>query len=193
MKLILPFTLFYSIAIFTSGQGISKSDWYSESNTNGIVIQNSFPRGGPYAGPTIRNFNHTHLVFFTRVVNETKSTLELRMDFSADSIPIPNSPDTFVKLFLPPDTMTHAKRSVFDYGVVPFRDFEKPTTFQKTMLPGEECLFLVEAIFYQTSPSKANRDRGGNRAELVLRGQNLFYKMPPQVDLLPCGQIVFKN
>jgi hypothetical protein len=182
---------FSTICTIAVGQKIPKTDWYSESTSNGITIQNSFPRGGPYTGPE-RNFNYSHLVFFTRVINETNAPVELLLNFSADSIAIPSSPDTFVKLFLPPDTMTISKRHVFDYGVKPFKDFDKPTTFQRTINPGEDCLFNVVAIFYQTKPTEENRNRGGNRAELVLIGEKLFYKMPPQIGSLYCGKIVKK-
>jgi hypothetical protein len=65
--------------------------------------------------------------------------------------------------------------------------------FQRTIKPKEECLFYVVAIFYQTIATAANQDRGGNRAELVLKGQDLFYRMPPQIDSLPCGQIISKR
>lgn len=193
MRFIISAVFFLSSCAFLMGQGISKTEWYSETNTNGIVIQNSFPRGGPYTGPTTKNFNYSHLVFFTRVVNETRNPLELTINFSADSIPIPHSPGTFVKLFLPSDTMTIDKRSVFDYGVKALKSFDKPTRFQRTINPGEDCLFNVVAIFYQTWATVENQQRGGNRAELVLKGQDLFYKMPPQIESLPCGQIIIKK
>ncbi len=192
MRFIFSVTVFYSFCTFAIGQGISKTKWYSETNTNGIVIQNSFPKGGPYTGPTIKNFNYSHLVFFTRVVNETESPLELTINFSADSIPIPNSHDTFVKLFLPSDTMTLDKQFLFDYGATDLESLDKPTRFQKTIGPNDECLFYVVAIFYQTRAGAWSQQRGGNRAEMVLKGQDLFYRMPPQIDLLPCGQIISK-
>jgi hypothetical protein len=193
MRSIFSVTVFYSFCTLATAQGFSKTSWYSETNTNGIVIQNSFPRGGPYTGPTKKNFNYSHLVFFTRVVNETETPFTLTINFSADSIPIPHSPDTFVKLFLPSDTMTLDKRSLYDYGVTALESFDKPTRFQKTIGPNEECLFYVEALFYQTKATAQNHQRGGNRAELVLKGQDLFYRMPPQIDLLPCGQIISKR
>jgi hypothetical protein len=190
MRFIFFVTVFYSFCTLATGQGISRTTWYSETNTNGIVIQNSFPKGGPYRGPIKKNSNYSHLVFFTRIVNETKTPLQLTLNFSADSIPIPHSPDTFVKLFLPADTMTHDKQSLYSYGVTYLESFDKPTRFQKTILPGEECLFYVVAIFYQIKATEENHQRGGNRAELVLKGQDLFYSMPPQIDSLPCGQII---
>lgn len=189
MRFILSVTIFYWLCAPASAQGISK-DWYSETNTHGIVIQNSFPRGGPYTGPVKKHFNYSHLVFFTRVVNETKAPFELTINFSADSIPIPHSPDTFVKLFLPSDTMTREKQSLFSYGVAHLKSFDKPTKFQRILQRNEECLFYVVAIFYQTVATAENRDRGGNRGELVMKGKELFYRLPPTIDSLPCGQII---
>lgn len=169
-----------------------KPDWYSASNTSGIVIQNSYPRGGPYTGPGRKYHNYSRLVFFSRVVNETSAPVELNITFSADSIPIPGSPDTFMKLFLPSDTMTYDKRFVFDYGVKHLETLDKPTAFKRTLKPKEEFLMYVVAIFYQTTATAQNQDRGGNRAELVMQGEKLFYRIPPQLKSLPCGEIIFK-
>jgi hypothetical protein len=193
MRFIFFVTVVCSFCTLATGQGISKTNWYSETNTNGIIIQNSFPKGGPYKGPIKKNSNYSHLAFFTRVVNETETPLELTINFSADSIPIPHSPDTFVKLFLPSDTMTHDKQSLYGYGVRELESFDKKTMFQRSLKPKEECLFNVIAIFYQTIATPENRNRGGNRAEFVLKGQDLFYRMPPQIDSIPCGQIIFKR
>ena len=167
--------------------------WYSETASNGVIIQNSFPKGGPYTGPTKKYFNYSYLVFFTRVINETGNPLDLTVNFSADSIEIPNSPDTFVKLFLPPDTMTLDKQNLFSYGVTELESFDKSTRFQRTINPKGDCLFYVVAIFYQTRADARDQQRGGNRAELVLKGQDLFYRLPPQIDSLLCGHIVFNK
>lgn len=195
MRLIISILLFLSLHHFVSGQKPDKTTtkWFSETNSDGIIIQNSFPKGGPYPGPTSKNFNYTYLVFFTRVANETTSPLELTINFSADSIKIPRSPDTFVKLFLPPDTMTLDKQSAFSYGITALESFDKPTRFQRTIKPNEDCLFNVVAIFYQTRRNKQDQERGGNRAELILKGHDLFYRMPPQIESLPCGHIISKK
>jgi len=192
MRIILLLILFLSFCTVTIGQGFSNTEWYSESNTNGIILQNSFPRGGPYTGPTEKNFNYTHLVFFTRVVNETSRPITLKVNFTADSIPIPGVPDTYVKLFLPPDIMTAEKQSTFDYGVGDLASFEVPTQFQRTIGPNEECLFNVVALYYQTVATAENRQRGGNRAEFVLNGQDLYFRLPSTIDSLYCGQIISK-
>jgi len=117
MRSIICIAFFLSFYTFVTAQSFATTKWYSETVSNGIRLQNSFPKGGPYPGSTQKNFSYSYLVFFTRVVNETAAPQELTINFSADSIAIPDSPDTFVKLFIPPDTMTVTKQYVFSYGV----------------------------------------------------------------------------
>ncbi|MEM1339106.1 MAG: hypothetical protein AAGF96_15205 [Bacteroidota bacterium] len=177
---------------FATGQN-TDTKWYSENKKNGIVIQNSFPKGGPYTGPTNAHFNYSYLVFFTRIVNETEHLIELKIRFSADSIAIPNSPNTFVKVFLPPDTMTLDKQHVFSYGITRLASFDKPTSFNSIIPPGEDALFYTAAIFYQTTDNFLSEERGGNRAEFIFDGKDLVFNMRPQIDSLPCGHIIFKK
>lgn len=192
MRFTILLVFFLLICSFAKGQTID-TKWYSETVSNGVVIQNSFPKGGPYTGPIKKHYNYSYLVFFTRIFNETENPFELNVNFSADSIAIPNSPNTFIKLFLPPDTMTLDKQNLFSYGVTELESFDKSTRFQRIINPKEDCLFYVIAIFYQTTADAQNQQRGGNRAELVLKGQELFYRMSPQIDFLSCGHINFNN
>ena len=87
--------------------------------------------------------------------------------------------------------MTLDKQPLFSYGITELESFDHPTRFQRKLHPKEDCLFYVVGIFYQTKPDSWSQDRGGNRAELVLRGHDLYYSMPPQIESMPCGQIVF--
>ena len=193
MRVIISVVFFLPLSTSVMGQEVSQTKWYSETTTNGIIIQSSLPKGGPYPGPTTKNFSYSYLVFFTRVINKTASPLELRINFSADSIAIPDSPDTYLKLFLPADTMTLDKQSLFSYGIKQLESLDNPTKFQRTISPNDECLFYVVAIFFQTKANIQHQSRGGNRAELVLKGQDLFYRMLPQIDFLPCGHIISKK
>ena len=84
--------------------------------------------------------------------------------------------------------MTDDKESLYDFGATGLKSFldtglNKPTTFQRTINPKEECLFYVLAI-----------PGAGCRASFVLKGLDLFYRINIIPDLLmPCGQIVFKK
>ena len=167
--------------------------WYSETEKDGVIIQNSYNKGGLYTGPVKKYFNVSKLIYFTRIINKNKNPLELTVNFTADSIAIPNSPDTFVKLFLPSDTMTYEKRNLSNYGVSELKSFDQSSRFQTKINPNEDCLFNVVAIFYQTKADVLNQERGGNRAELVLKGQDLYFRMLPQIESLHCGNITFNN
>ncbi|WP_424961157.1 hypothetical protein [Ekhidna sp.] len=183
------FTLFISTLIYAQTIG---TRWFSQRTTNGITIQNSYPKGGRYNGNVENKFNCSYLVFFTRVINGTDSTLELNINFSSDSIAIPNSPGTFMQLLLPSEIMTLEKQSLFSYGITELASLDKPTSLKRSIKPQEDCLFYVVAFFYQTENGEWSQERGGNRAELVLEGQNLLYRMHPQVPSLSCGHLVFE-
>jgi len=60
---------------------------------------------------------------------------------------------------------------------------------KKIPTPRSTHLFYVVAIFYQKKPEIWRKERGGNRAELIIKGENLYYNMPPQIDSLACGHI----
>jgi hypothetical protein len=99
------------------GQSIPKTKWYSETASKGVIIQNSFPKGGPYTGSPGKNSNYSFLIFFTRIKNETATPLELTMNFPADSFATGEGGNVYLKLFLPPDTMTFYKEPLYNYGV----------------------------------------------------------------------------
>ncbi len=192
MRIAISFVLVLWIFPFVQGQQID-TNWYSEIASNGISIQNSFPKGGPYTGATGEYQNASYLVFFTRVLNESNHPFDLTLRFTGDPIAIPGAPGTFVKLFLPADTMTLDKQSLFSYGVTELASLDQPTRFHQKVAPDGECLFYVVAFFYQTKPGAWNSERGGNRAELVLNGYDLYYRMPPQIDSLHCGHLIFNH
>ncbi|MBI2429560.1 MAG: hypothetical protein HYV29_12350 [Ignavibacteriales bacterium] len=88
--------------------------------------------------------------------------------------------------------MTLDKVPLGDYGLTNLQSFldagfNKPSMLQRTINSKEECLFYIAVLIYQA--------RGTARAGLVLKEQDLFYRISidPQSALIPCGQIVFKN
>ena len=169
-----------------SYQWIDTEVKYSDSTGKGIIIQNSLPRGDRYIDPAGRI--SAYGIFWTRVINETTTPFELTISFPADSFAIPTWPDSYLKLFLPPDTMTLDKESLYNFGATGLKSFldtglNKPTMLQRVINPKEECLFYIGAL-----------PGAGSRAALVLKAQGLFYRINIIPDLLiPCGQIVFKR
>jgi hypothetical protein len=168
---------------------------FTDSTGKGVVIQNSYPKGGMgYTDPTGNQLNY--VIFWTRIINETANSLELTINFPADSIAVLPSP--YAHLFLPPDTMKVEKEELFDYGLTGLKSFldtsrSKPTKLKRRFGPGRECLFYVGVLLKGGGSSN-----GPARAGLVTKKQKLFYSirgLDPKLDsvLLPCGQIVFTN
>lgn len=172
----------------------------------GITIQNSFPKGDRHTNSNGKIFGIA--IFWTRVINETDNPLELTINFPADSLAILSSPDFYLKLFLPPDTMRLDKVPLYNYGVTGLRSFldtglNKPTRLQRTVNPQEEFLFYTAVIQYRvhnhvpdTRRKKLHQEGGGvTRTGILLKEQNLFYRISidDESSLIPCGQIVFKK
>jgi hypothetical protein len=66
------------------------------------------------------------------------------------------------------------------------KGLNKPTKLQKTINPGQACLFYIVLLLYQ--------GEGVARAELVLEEQGLFYRVNMlHPALIPCGKIVVKK
>ena len=103
-----------------------------------------------------------------------------------------HSSDSYLKIFLPPDTMTVDKEWMNAYGTTGIKSFldtdiNKATSLQRTINPQEACLFYTGVVFLG--------DRQGvARAGLVLKDRELFYRMNLLGSaLIPCGSIAFKK
>jgi len=168
---------------------------YIDSSGKGIIIQNSYPRGGG----SIYSSNekqYGHAIFWTRVVNKEDRPLELTINFPADSIIIFPTSNVHFKLLVPPDRMTVDKISTFSFGlggVETFvnKNFHQPSQIRRTIHPNEDCLFYIILLSHFAQP-----DKGVRRTGLFLKEQNLYYKL--SIDslhskLIPCGRIAFKN
>jgi hypothetical protein len=173
---------------FYPGTDIDTEYKYTDSEGIVVIIQNSLPDGLGYTDPSGKNFGGR--IFWTRVINETSTPLELTINFPADSFAMLPSPDSYLKVFLPPDTMTLEKETLYGYSAIKsFLDtgMNKPTMFQRIINPKEACLFYIGVIFL-------GKREGVARAGLVLKEQDFFYRinlLDPA--LIPCGKIVFKN
>jgi len=133
---------------------------------------------------------------WTRVVNKADRTLELTINFPADSIIILPSSNAHFKLLVPPDTMTLDKVSTFSFGLEGVEtfvrsNFYQPSQLQRTIKPKEESMFYVILLSHL-----ATSDTGVGRTGLFLKEENLYYKL--SIDsltskLIPCGRIAFIN
>src|SRR5688572_15217399 len=158
------------------GQTFDTEFKHTDSTGKDVLIQNSFPKAGGdadeksgYTDSSGKNFRYA--VFWTRVINETATPLELTINFPT----ILPSPYANSKLFLPRDTMTLDKVSFYNYGVTGLKSFLdtdfNSTLLKRTINPKEECLFYIVLLSLRYSVG------GTVRAGLVLKGQDLFYRI----------------
>jgi len=171
---------------------------YTLAKGKNITIQNSFPKGGmikpdgtQYSDLTGKL--HGFASFWTRIINETDSPLELNINVPADSFPIFAPPDSYLKLFLPQEKFSVDKLSKFNYGLTEIKsyldaNFDNASILQKTINPNEEHIFYVITLSYEAA--------GTPRAGLILKEQDLYYKMsiaPNGSGIVPFGTITLKK
>jgi hypothetical protein len=171
---------------FYPGTYIDSEYRYTDSTGIVVIIQNSLRKGGKYTDPTGKDFFSA--IYWYRVINETDNPIEMTINFPADSFTTLNSSGSYLKVFLPPDTMKLEKEGLYAYGATGLKSFldtglVKPTVLQRTINSKDACLFYIGALVYQGFDIE--------RPELVLKGKNLFYKIGGIE--IPCGQIVFKK
>jgi len=186
-----------TISLNAIGQTFDTQSKYTDSGGSTITIQNSFPKGmAPLDAAAKPGYTDTtgkyfaYVIYWTRVVNESATPLELTINFPAD---FPSY--SYLKLFLPTDTMTLDKESMTNYGVADLKsfldtNFNKPATLHRTINPKDEYLFYTAVLSSKMGNSL--------RAQFVLKEHGLFYSLrgiAPDLDseLIPCGQIAFKN
>ena len=73
----------------STSRGIDTKYGYTDSNGKSLIIRNSFPKGIIYTASNGKEY--AKATFWTRIINETDSPLELTIDFSGDSYEFPGS------------------------------------------------------------------------------------------------------
>ncbi|PWU00617.1 MAG: hypothetical protein C5B52_08565 [Bacteroidetes bacterium] len=200
MRLLTTLTLL-TISLSAIGQKsyVDTENKYTDSSGKGIIIQNSLPKGGGYldsarkigyTDPTGKNYSY--VIFWSRVINQTDAAIQVSINFAADPLAIFPTSDSYIKLFLDPDTMNSDKESMGDYGITGLKNFldtsyNKSTSLQRTINAKEEYSFYVVALIYQA--------RGTARAAFTLKEQGLYYRIRIGFPsgIIPCGKIVFKK
>jgi hypothetical protein len=201
MRLLTTFILL-TICLTAIGQTSQTKKWvdtevkYTDSAGKVVMIHNSFPKAGGDADEKCEYTDsigkkYRYAIFWTRVINETATPLELTINFP-EILPSPYSDR---KLFVPADTMTRDKESLYNYGITGLKSYID-TDFNKTMLkrtinPKEESLFYIVLL------SPLYSVEGTVRTGFVLKEHDLFYRISirPNFDsvLIPCGEIAFKK
>lgn len=161
---------------------------YTDSTGKSLIIENSLPKGGlKYTDSNGKDY--VYAIFWTRITNQTANPLELTIDFTADSFELPSKSDNYFKLYLPSDTMTLDKQTLFNYGLrnlESFLDNEllKSSSLQRTINPKGSSIFYVITLFNKGV-------EGTVRTGLSLIEQTLFYRINDKE--IQCGQINLKK
>ena len=148
---------------------------YTDSNGGSVTIQNSLPKGGmKYTDLNGEVYNYA--VFWTRIINETNNSLELKINFPLDSFEVPSLPGKYYKILIPSDTMKLEKSSLFLYGLTNLESFldkniHKQSSLKRTIKPTESNGFYVVMLCLSQGA------KGTMRRELKLKGGNLFYRI----------------
>lgn len=170
----------------------SDIEWYSTYTNDTLSVQTSYPKGGPYKGDFNSGFNPSYLVFVHRVKNYSNETIELNLSSNSSEISIPNSPNTFMKLLLPEEIMTEEKLHQKSYGLTKIESEVLVNTFRASVGARKSMLFYSVALFYQKQDGAWTHERGGNRAEVQIKGLDVFYSMKPLIEAKLIGRIAFK-
>jgi len=194
MKLLVSFFVLF-LYVNSYGQIEPTRNWvdselkHTDFSGNSVKFINSFPRGG---GVVYKNGEkYSYVVFWTRVYNQSVTPLEFRVNFP--EITYFNSPEFYIQIVLPKETMSMDKVQSFDYGLTNLQsllnDESKQLSFiQKKINPNEDYIFYT-AVFIH------GERWGPVRTKFELKNHDLFYKisMGSDTTIIPCGSLYFKK
>jgi hypothetical protein len=148
---------------------------YTDPTGASLIIQNGGPKGGAkYTAPNGAVYNYA--IFWTRLINETAQPLKLSVSFPVNAYEVPSLPGNYLKILIPPDTMTLDREPLPFFGLTdlaPFfdRHLHQNSILKRTINPKESSGFFVVIL------SLAEGAHGTVRTGLHLKGQNLFYRI----------------
>ena len=151
---------------------IDKEETYSTTGGKILKVMSSLPKGG---GDYIElgGKKYSYVIFWTRIVNQSKSEITLDIKLPFDSLGIFSSKRSYMRLVLPPNKMDSDKVLQGDYGLTNLQsiinsDMAKSNAFYRTIKPKKDCYFYVIELLHQV--------RGTARSAISVAGENLFYK-----------------
>ena len=194
MKLFISVFLFF-VYLNAKGQVGPPRNWvdsevkHTDSNGNSVMMTNSLPKGGGVVYQNGKKYGY--VVFWTRMSNQSATPIELKVKFP--EVTFFKSPDSYIKIVLPKESMNIEKEQLFDYGLTNLQSILNDESnqlgiLQKKIGPKEDYLFYV-TVFIHIEGS------GSARAKFELNDKELFYKisMGSDTTLIPCGSLDFKN
>ena len=194
MKLVASVFLLF-IYLNANGQVGPPRNWvdskikYTDSKGNSVMMTNSLPKGGGVVYQNGKKYGY--VVFWTRMSNQSATPIELKVKFP--EVTFFKSPDSYIKIVLPKESMNIEKEQLFDYGLTNLQSIlndesNQLSILQKKIRPKEDYFFYI-AVFIHIEGS------GYARAKFELNDKELFYKisMGSDTTLIPCGSLDFKN
>lgn len=191
---LLLFFLFFVI-LNVNGQISPTQNWvdsqvkYTDSKGNSVLITHSFPKGGGVVYQKGKKYGY--VVFWTRMSNQ--STLPIEINLKFPEFTFFKSPNSYIKIVLPKESMNIEKEQLFDYGLTNLESLlnDKPKqlgVLQKKINPKEDYIFYT-AVFIHIS------GWGPARAKYEVKDQDLLYKisMGSDTTMILCGNLYFKN
>ena len=163
---------------------------HTDSNGNSVMMTNSLPKGGGVVYQNEKKYGY--VVFWTRMSNQSATPIELKVKFP--EVTFFKSPDSYIKIVLPKESMNIEKEQLFDYGLTNLQSIlndesNQLSILQKKINPNEDYIFYT-AVFIH-----GGERWGPARAKFELQDQDLFYKisMGSDTTIIPCGSLYFKN
>lgn len=159
----------------TSDKNVYTKYKYTNSEGVSLTIENSLPKGGmKYNG--LKGEIYSYVVFWTRIRNETKNSLELNIDFPLNSFEVPSLPGKYYEILIPSDTMTIDKSPLYLYGLTNFETFLNNNIHKESNL--KRIINSKESTgFYVVMLCLSEGAHGTIRTELNLKDNNLFYRV----------------
>ena len=193
MKLVASVFLLF-IYLNANGQVGPPRNWvdskikYTDSKGNSVMMTNSLPKGGGVVYQNEKKYGY--VVFWTRMSNQSATPIELKVKFP--EVTFFKSPDSYIKIVLPKETMKIEKEQLFDYGLTNFQSLLNDESnqlgiLQKKISPKEDYLFYVTVFIHIEGSGPA----GPARAKFELNDKELLYKISIGSDttLIPCGTL----
>ena len=194
MKLFIPVFLLF-VYLNANGQVGPLRNWvdsevkHKDSKGNSVMMTNSLPKGGGVVYQNGKKYGY--VVFWTRMSNQSATPIELKIKFP--EVTFFKSPDSYIKIVLPKESMNIEKEQLFDYGLTNFQSLLNDESnqlgiLQKKIGPKEDYSIYVTVFIHIEGGGSA-------RAKFELNDKELLYKisMGSDTTLIPCGSLEFKN
>jgi hypothetical protein len=118
---------------------------FTDSKGNLVKFIHSLPRGGGQV--FLKGKKYGYVVFWTHVINQSATPIELQVKFP--EVTYFKSPDSYIHIILPRETMNNEKVQLFDYGLTNLQSLVNDETnkrYEKKDKTPRRLLFLSSSF-----------------------------------------------